>query len=138
MQFDGRLSRAKRRPWKQRQTEIDGRGIQGIDRLVQIESQILVGIQRTSDANEGLGKIGVDAPVAALVSLGQRVTGNGWRANAYVIQLAVVSLQASLDIAKALPMRELGKRHDEILIKTTKSLHVTLALITGDDPTEFV
>ena len=39
MQLDYRLGRAKRSPWKQRQTQIYGRGIQGVDGVVQIDAK---------------------------------------------------------------------------------------------------
>ena len=39
-----RLGGAKVRPWKQRQAQIDGRGIQSIDRVGQFHTQAFVGI----------------------------------------------------------------------------------------------
>src|SRR5206468_5182087 len=39
VQFDRRLGRAKGCPRKHRQTQIDGRGIQRVDRLLQIDTK---------------------------------------------------------------------------------------------------
>ena len=39
VQLDGRLGRAKRRPGKQAQTQIDGAGVQRIDGVVQIDAE---------------------------------------------------------------------------------------------------
>ena len=43
-----------------RQTEIDGGSVEGLDGGVQIEVQWLVGIQRMDDANQMLHEVGVD------------------------------------------------------------------------------
>ena len=64
VQLDGRLGRAKRCPRKHRQAQVDGAGIQSVDRLFQIDTKGFLGIKTTGDANERLGKVGVDAPVA--------------------------------------------------------------------------
>ena len=64
VQLDGRLGRAKRRPRKHRQAQIDGAGIQSVDRVFQIDTKRFPGIKTTGDGNERLGEVGVDAPVA--------------------------------------------------------------------------
>ena len=73
VQLDRRLGRAKRRPRKHRQAQVDGAGIQSVDRLFEIDTKGLRGIETTSDGNERLGEVGVDAPVATLVGIGQSV-----------------------------------------------------------------
>ncbi|CAH1087875.1 hypothetical protein NTG1052_640042 [Candidatus Nitrotoga sp. 1052] len=44
MQLDGRLGGTKRRPWEKRQAQVDGRDIQGVDRIGEIDTQTLVAI----------------------------------------------------------------------------------------------
>ena len=63
---------AKLRPGKQRQTEIDGRGIQCVHAVVEIHADGIGGVERPGNADQDLRKIGKDAPVARLVSVGQR------------------------------------------------------------------
>src|SRR5271155_1282777 len=62
VQFDRGLGRPKRRPRKYRQTQIDGRRIQRIDRILQVDPEGLVDIQRSGDGDQALGEVGVDAP----------------------------------------------------------------------------
>ena len=44
MQFDRPFGSAKLRPGKQRQTEVDGGGVQGVNRGVEIEPEVFVGV----------------------------------------------------------------------------------------------
>ena len=73
VQLDGPLAAAKTRPREQGQAEIDGRGIEGVDRLLQSDTQGVARVQGACAADEDAGEIGVDAPVAVLVGLGQGV-----------------------------------------------------------------
>ena len=73
VQLDRRLGRAEGRPRKHRQAQIDGGRVQRVDGLLQIDPERLVGIQRPGDADQALGEVGVDAPVARCVGVGQRV-----------------------------------------------------------------
>src|ERR1035438_4235134 len=51
VQLDGRLGRTKRCPRKDREAQIDGRGIERVDRLRQIHSEGFLGIQAARDTN---------------------------------------------------------------------------------------
>lgn len=73
MHPDGGLGRAKRRPRKHRQAQVDGRGVQGIDGIGQIDAKGLVGIKPAGDADQVLREVGMDAPVAHDVGVRQRV-----------------------------------------------------------------
>ena len=79
VQLDGRLGRAKRRPRKYRQAQVDGAGIQSIDRVFQIDAKRFCGVQTAGDGDQRLGEVGVDAPVAHRVGIGQRVARNRLR-----------------------------------------------------------
>ena len=52
--FDSRLGRPKLRPREQGQTEIDGRGIQGIGCALQIGAQRFTGVKGSCLANQDL------------------------------------------------------------------------------------
>ena len=86
MQFDCPLGTAEARPGEDREAQVDGRGIQGIDGRVQVDSQVLVGVQAARFGDKHLGKLGIDAPVAPLVGIGQIVAGDRG-ANAHVEEL---------------------------------------------------
>ena len=64
VQLDGRFGRAKRCPRKYRQAQIDGAGIQSVDRVVEIDAEWFCGIEPPGEADQRLSKVGVDAPVA--------------------------------------------------------------------------
>src|SRR5216683_2367662 len=52
VQLDGSFVRAKSSPGEHRQAEIDGGRVQGIDRVVEVETERLVGIHWTRDMDE--------------------------------------------------------------------------------------
>ena len=56
-------------PREQRQAQIDGGGVQGVGCLLQFQPQIFVGVELPGLADEDLGDIGVDAPVAFQVGV---------------------------------------------------------------------
>ena len=87
MQLHGGFVSAKLRPGKQRQAEIDGRGIQGISRLIQMHTELVVGVEAAGLANQHLSEIGVEAPIANLIGIGQGIARDP-AADAQVIQLA--------------------------------------------------
>src|SRR5271168_912057 len=59
-------------PRKDRQTKVDGRRIERIDRVGEVEPQILVGVQPSRLDDQSLGQLRVNAPVARLIGIGQR------------------------------------------------------------------
>ena len=52
MQLDGRLGFLEMRPREDRQAKIDGGGVEGVDRVVEFETKILVGIQLPGDLDQ--------------------------------------------------------------------------------------
>jgi len=56
-------------PRKKRQTQIDGGGIQGIGRLIQFDTEGIVGVEATLLADEDLGKIGIDSQIPDLIGM---------------------------------------------------------------------
>jgi len=100
----------------------------GIDRIVQIEPQVLVDVQWAGDANQCLGEIGIDTPVPALVRVGEGGSGDV-SSDAHVVQLVFLSTQARFDIAQTLAEGELRKGHAEVLVETGEGLRVTVAVV---------
>lgn len=89
MQLDGRLGGTKRRPWEKRQAQVDGRGIQGVDRIGEIDTKTLVAIRFARTPDKHCRQIFPDVPVAPVVGIGQRRAFN-WRAKAHPVQLFLV------------------------------------------------
>ena len=128
VQLDSRLGRAKRSPRKDRQTQVDGAGIQSVDRVVEIDAKRFCGIKTTGNGDERLGKVGVDAPVAALVGIGQS-TARHPALDAHVVQLARLRTQARFDVAQTFSIGQLSKSHAKIMIQAGKTLDLVPSAI---------
>lgn len=87
VQFDGRFVATELSPRKQRQAQIDGRSIQGVDGLIEFDAERFVAVKAARHFDQRMGKVGVDSPVADLIGMGQGVARN-LTANAHVISLA--------------------------------------------------
>lgn len=72
VRLDAGLGRAKARPGEQRQTQIDGRGIQGVGRLLQLPAEVLAGVKRTGDGDQRQRNLGPHLPGPAFARAVQR------------------------------------------------------------------
>jgi hypothetical protein len=131
MQLDGALAATKLRPGKQRQTQVDGGGVEGVDGLGQFHSERFVAIEVARYADEYLGEVAIDSPVASLVGIGERGARNS-TSETHVIELRLLSAQTGLDIAETGASGELSKNQTEELIPTRETLDVTVALVAID------
>jgi len=93
-------------------------------------------MEGTGDTDQGLGEIGVDAPVAVFVGFGQSIARHALGTQTHVIQLALMGTQTDFDPAQTLAVGQLGEGHDQVLVEAAKPLHITLALIAGNTPAE--
>jgi hypothetical protein len=115
MHLDPRLGGAEVGPAEQGQRQIDGRRVQRIDRVLQLDAQVLADIQPPRLGHQSHGQIAPESPVAVLVRLGQRGTCDG-PGESKVVERLGLRVQAGLDIAQAVPPSQLGKDHaDELL-----------------------
>ena len=113
----GRLGGAKVCPWKQRQAQIDRAGVQSVDRIGQLQPEVVVGIKLPRLGNQPLSELRVDAPVARLVGIGQRRPPHRL-AKTHVVKLRSLSRQTDFDIAQALSVSQLRERHRAVLLGT--------------------
>lgn len=97
--------------------------------MLEIDAEIVLGIKRPGDGNQGLGEVRIDAPVAVLVGLGQGGAGDV-AANAHVVELALLRPQAGLDIAQAVAVGELRERHAQELVETREALDFVMPAVT--------
>jgi hypothetical protein len=75
-----------------------------------------------------LREIGEDAPVVALVGVGQCRACHA-PAKAHMIQLAADGSEASLDVSQALAVGQLGERHGQKLVPAGEAAMVRVAPI---------
>ncbi len=132
VQPDRRLGRAEARPREDRQTQVDGRGIQRIDRLGQRHAQRLARIERSRLGDQPLGEFGINAPVARLVGIGQRRAADRL-AKPHVVELGGLGRQTGLDVAQALAVGELREGHAAQLLGARQRAHAVIAAVTGHD-----
>lgn len=109
----------------------------GRRRCYRVPAPVVPGIQGTGQADEGLGEVGIQAPVALLVGVGEGIAGDA-AAQSHMIEFILVCPQADLDIAQALAVGELGEGQAEELVEAGKGLDVAVAVITPDAAAEAV
>ena len=132
VELDGGLGFAKGSPVEQAQAQIDGGGVQGVDRVLEFEPQVLVQIKFASSPNQNCGQVGPNAPVSGLVGIGQGGSVNAV-SKAHGVQLAGVGTQRYLDVAQALAPSQLGKGHDAKLLGARQTTHTRVATVAGND-----
>lgn len=134
VQFDSGLGGTKWCPWMQRKAQIDGACVECVDSCIQIDSQGLLGIQRSGHPNQMLREVGVDLPWAGGIRIGQRVTRNRRAAKTHVVEPIGLCSQIDLDIAQGFPVGQLRKRHGKELVQARKVLDLVVAAMPGNAP----
>src|SRR5271155_5392356 len=99
--FDGGLVGAESSPGEQRETQVNRGGIQGVQALIQIGPDGVVGIEGACGMDQHLSKVGKDAPVVRLVRVRQGRAGHP-AAKTNVVELVTHRLQASFNVAQTL------------------------------------
>ncbi len=135
VQFDGRLGRPERRPREDRQTQVDGRGIERVYRLGQVHTEGFFGVQAACEADQPLGEARVDAPIAGRIGIGQGVAGYV-AANPQMIELRRLRSKARLDISQTVSVGQLREGHAQVLIETREALDLVLPRITREATAE--
>ena len=128
MHLDGGFGRAKGRPVEQAQAQIDRGGIECIDRVAQVQPQILVVVKLPGAANEDCSKVGPDTPISRLVRIGQGGAMDGM-AQTHGIEFVDVGTQRHLDVAQTLAPSQLRKRHDAKLLGARHAAHARVARV---------
>src|SRR5665213_1114849 len=130
MQLDRRIGPAEARPGKQVQAQVNGDGIQRINRLVEFRSNRVAGVKGAGAADEQLSQIMVDAPVTLAVGVGQDAAGN-LAMNAQVIELLVARAQTGFHIAETFPKGELAKSHAKKLVPAGEGFHFVVSAVAS-------
>ena len=121
MHFDGGFGLTKSCPGEDAQAQVDGRGIERVDRLFQLHRKAVAGVKRSGGLNQTHREIRKDAAVALLVGIGQRALGDV-ATDAQVVELGLMGAQTGFDVAQAFAIRQLRKGHAEKLIEMGKRL----------------
>jgi len=108
--------------------QIDGRRVQRIDRIGQVDPQVLVAIESPRLRDQQLREIGIDPPVAGLVGIGQRAARDR-AANPQMIEPAFLRAQAGYEVAQTLAEGQLRKGHAEKLVPTRKTPYPVVARV---------
>jgi hypothetical protein len=135
MQFDRCFGTPKRRPWKDRQTQVDRRGVERVHRLFQIDAKGIVGVELASHGDQSLGEVCVDTPIPNFVRIRQSAARDA-AANPHVIKLLAMRTQACFDIAKTFPISQPRKRQTQKLLEACEALDLVLPAVAGHAATK--
>ena len=140
VKFDGCFCRTKRRPRKQAQAQIDRGRIQRVNRCAhqrfEFGAGCIVGVKRTSHADQMMGQIGKDFPWSHSVGIGQCVARDGLAAKAQVIEMLALHAQIDLDVAQRFAGGQLSKRQSQELIEAREVFDFVPSAPGQDHPAE--
>ena len=122
MKFDGGFCPTKRRPRKQTRIQIGCGRIHCVNgcahQRFELGARRVVGVKRTSPANQMLRQICKNLLWPNAVAVGQGVARDGLAAKAKVIEVLAMHTQIDLDIAQRIARGQLTKRQSQKLIDT--------------------
>lgn len=130
-ELHGGLALAELRPREDRQTEVDDCRIEGVDRPVEFQSELVAGVQFSGGFDQHLGEVGVDASVAGFVGVGQGVSGD-FAPDSHVVELGLGCPQARFDVSETLLVGHLRKGHAEELVPAGKGCDLVIAVVALD------
>ena len=140
MKFDGCFCRAKRRPRKQAQAQIDGDLIQCVNccahQRFEIDARCVVGVKWASHADQMMRQISKDFPWPNAVRVGQGIARDRLAAKSQVIKMLALHTQIDLDIALRFAGGQLSKRQGQELIETSKVFGFALSTPALDHAAE--
>ena len=115
-------------PREHRHAQIDGRGVQRIDGVGQVQAKVFCGVETSGLGDQPLSELSIDAPVARLVGIGERGTVDRI-AKAHMVKLRRLGREARLNVPQTLAIGQLCERHDLILRSTGQLSHRAVAVV---------
>ena len=88
-------------------------------------------------ANQRLGEVSPDAPVAMFVGMSQCAAGNRCT-HSHMIELCLMGTKTALDVPKSLPIGKLRKCHTQVLIHAREGFDISLAVVSFHAAGEFL
>ena len=138
MEFYRPLAFPELGPGEKSQTEVDGGRIQGIDRLVQFDTEGIGGVKFSGFCDEDLREVGINLPVPGLIGMGKKGIAGDRSPDAQVIKSGLGCSKADLDISQTFAKSKLGECHAEVLVPTGKADHLVIAVVSIDAFSELV
>ena len=135
MHLDPGLGASEICPWEETQREIDGGGVEGINRVLQFQSKILSGVKDARLAHESFGKIFPESPVPLLVGIGQGGLGNSLSKTKMVESFAS-GVETGGYVAQSFPPGQLRKGHADQLLSATEMPNFALRVVALDQTGE--
>jgi hypothetical protein len=116
------LGFAKQRPVELTQAQIDCGSIQCVERVLEIESQVLVPIKFANSPNQNCNQVGPDSQIARLVGIVQG--GAVAVAKSDCVWLARIGSKTHFTVLQALSQIQLRKNHNSELPRTSQAQHI--------------
>ena len=137
VQFDGGFATAETGPREERQTQINGGGVQRVGGGLQFNAEGLVSVEGGGLLDENMSEVGEDAPVPGFIGVGQGAAGDGV-SKARVIKLRTESGQTSFDVAETFAPGQLSESQDEKLFVSGEFADAEVAVVMRDALVELV
>jgi hypothetical protein len=137
VQFECTFVFAKPSLREKRETEIDRCCSQCLDGSLEMKSELGVDVETAGHGNQQLREVGIDAPVAHLICIGQGISRNS-AAKTHVIEFVRSHAEASFDISQTLAISQLRKSHCKEPIPTGEALDLVIAIVALDAFSKFV
>ena len=96
--------------------------------VVEFEAKEFSLVERACLLDQRLSKIGVDAPVADLIGVGESVARDG-AANPHVIEFLRCVAKARFDVSETFSISELSKGQSQKLIPAGKTVDLVVAVV---------
>ena len=107
--------------------QINRRGIEGLNRRVQLCSERFLRVQPAGASDQSLSEIRVNSQISSSVGVGEGAVRDGG-SKTHVIKLVTTRTQTDFEIGEALAISDLGKRHREKLIPTGELTDLVISL----------
>ena len=120
------------RPRKQGKRQVDCRGIQRVDRVVQIDTEILARIKRPGFAHQTFGQILPNPSVPVFVGISKSRFDNRF-CETKVIKRLGTSVETGSDVAQIISRCHLRENHADELLSALEMTNALLRSISGDE-----
>jgi hypothetical protein len=135
VKFDSSLVASKWSPRKKREAEVDGRGIQRVGGLLELNPKTIGEIQSPRSGDQDMSEVLVDPPVAQFVGIGEGTPSND-TAKPRMVKFFVEGVETDFDVSQALAIGQLSESHAEKLIETREAANPPIAVIANDASVE--
>jgi len=137
MHFNCGLVFAETRPWKDRQAEINGRRIESVRGLDEIDTEAVVCIQKSGAGNQHLSEVSPDTPVTVFVGVGKSASASP-APETCMVEFGTNRIETGLDISETFTTCKLRECHGEELVEAGQFSDAMVSVIPVDTEIELV